>query len=941
MSGKEKYISIRGAKVNNLKNIDLDIPRNKLIVITGLSGSGKSSLAFDTLYAEGQRRYVESLSSYARQFMGRMRKPNVKSVAGIPPAIAIEQQILSKNPRSTVGTVTEIYEYLKLLYARIGRTYSPISGAEVKRHDVKDVLNYIETIPANEKVYVLSPVVVSEGRKLEEQIKIYQQQGFSRMMCDDGLKDIDDCLKDIKKYSVDSLFIMVDRFKSDSIAENRSRIFDAVQTAFAEGKGHCVLQREGKKTERIFFSNTFEADGMTFEEPTPNLFSFNNPYGACRSCSGTGRIEGVSADLVFPDRSLSVAEDAVACWHGEVMSEWKRYFIRTASKRNFPVYRAIDDLTKEEYDLLWYGDPKHDVHGITQFFQFVAANTYKIQFRVMQARYRGFETCPECGGTRLRKEAMYVKVRGMSIADMLSMPISKLKTFFDDFQFESENERAVSKILVQELQRRIGLLDEVGLGYLTLDRNCATLSGGESQRINLSTSLGSSLVGSLYILDEPSIGLHPRDTQKLISVLKKLRDIGNTVVVVEHDEEIIRAADFIVDIGPKAGQFGGEVMFSGCFDELLEKKDNITAKYIRGMLHRKDDVLEIPVPSYRRKWRNYIEIRGAKEHNLKNIDVKFPLECFTVVTGVSGSGKSSLVTDILYPAVNQMFKDGTNSHGNFRSMNADVSKLTGVVLVDQDAIGRSTRSNPATYLKIYDYVRELYAAQPLSKQRNYKSGFFSFNVPGGRCEECEGEGVIRINMQFMADVEMVCPSCGGKRFRDDALDIKVADKNINDILSMTVSEAVDFFNTLPSNDIVQNIQRRLDSLIDVGLEYLVLGQQSSTLSGGEAQRIKLAYFLTQDDSKQHQLFIFDEPTTGLHFHDIHKLYDAFNRLIEHGNTVVVIEHNMEIVKCADWIIDLGPEGGEKGGNIVFEGTPENLLKCKHSYTAKFLKEKLK
>lgn len=940
MSGKEKYISIRGANVNNLKNIDIDIPRNKLIVVTGLSGSGKSSLAFDTLYAEGQRRYVESLSSYARQFMGRMRKPNVKSVKGIPPAIAIEQQILSRNPRSTVGTVTEIYEYLKLLYARIGKTFSPVSGVEVKRQDTKDVVNFIMSLPEGRKVFVMAPFLVSEGRTFEEQLKIYQQQGFSRVVSKGVLHEIDDFMKTNGKAAEKGLYVLVDRFKSGNITSNDSRLLDAVQTAFGEGKGRCAVQCEGDEESFRQFSNAFEADGLTFEEPSVNLFTFNNPYGACKCCSGTGRVEGVSAELVFPNRQLSVAEDAVACWHGEVMSSWKREFIRAASKLGFPVHRAIDDLTKDEFDLLWYGNTKRGVYGITQFFKFVSENTYKIQFRVMQARYRGYETCPECGGTRLRRDAQYVKVKGLSISEIMSLPISKLKAFFDDFRFDSDYERDVAKILIRELQRRVSLLEEVGLGYLTLDRNCSTLSGGESQRINLATSLGSSLVGSLYILDEPSIGLHPRDTQKLISVLKKLRDIGNTVVVVEHDEEIIRAADHIVDIGPKAGQFGGEVMFSGDFKALLENSDNLTAKYLRGMLPDTSDAMKIPVPRFRRKWRNYVEISGARENNLKNIDVKIPLECFTVVTGVSGSGKSSLVTDILFPAVSALFTPTAVRKGHYRFIDADISKLSGVVLVDQDAIGRSTRSNPATYLKIFDYVRELFASQPLSKQRNYKSGFFSFNVPGGRCEECEGEGLIRINMQFMADVEMVCPSCGGKRFRDDALDVKVADKDINDVLDMTVQEALDYFSSLPANDLTDNILKRLNALVDVGLEYLVLGQQSSTLSGGEAQRIKLAYFLTRDDSEQHQLFIFDEPTTGLHFHDIHKLYESFNRLIEHGNSVVVIEHNMEIVKCADWIIDMGPEGGEDGGRIVFEGTPENLVKCGESYTAKYLKDKL-
>ena len=940
---REKKISIRGAKVNNLKNIDLDIPRNKFIVITGLSGSGKSSLAFDTLYAEGQRRYVESLSSYARQFMGRMRKPDVKSVTGIPPAIAIEQQILSRNPRSTVGTVTEIYEYLKLLFARIGHTCSPVSGREVKRQDVRDVLRHIMATPAGERVYVLAPVVIPEGRSLAEQLQILRQQGFNRMMCDHKLMEIDEIIAAKELPDLKSLFILVDRFKSDNLEAQQTRVTDAVNVAFNEGKGVCAVQREGDTVDFQTFSNFFEADGMTFEEPSVNMFSFNNPYGACKTCAGTGMIEGVNPDLVFPDRSLSVAEDAVACWHGEVMSEWKRYFIRNATKLDFPVYRAIDDLTEEEYNLLWYGDPKHDVHGITQFFDFVAASTYKIQFRVMQARYRGRELCPECHGTRLRKDAQYVKVNGKSIAELQNMPITELKKFFENFEYQNDNEREIAKILMRELTTRISLLDEVGLGYLTLDRNCATLSGGESQRINLATSLGSSLVGSLYILDEPSIGLHPRDTENLINVLKRLRDIGNTVVVVEHDEAIIKAADYIVDIGPKAGQFGGEVVFSGTYDKLMTHRKSLTASYLRGMTPGAEgkDVLRIPLPQYRRRWRNYVEVKGAREHNLKNLDVKIPLECFTVVTGVSGSGKSTLVTDIVYPAVARMLGDANAlKPGRHSGIEADMTKLNGVVMVDQDAIGRSSRSNPATYLKIFDYIRDLYAAQPISEQRNYKSGFFSFNVAGGRCEECEGEGIIHSNMQFMADVEMVCPSCQGKRFRDDALDVKVSGKDINDVLNMTVDEAVDFFNTLTPNDITANILRRLQPLKDVGLEYLVLGQPSSTLSGGEAQRVKLANFLAQDDDKQRKLFLFDEPTTGLHFHDIHKLVEAFNRLIEHGNTVLVIEHNTELIKCADWVIDLGPEGGDAGGNIVFAGTPEELVKCDDSYTAQWLRDKL-
>ena len=950
-------ISIRGAKVNNLKNIDVDIPRNKLVVITGLSGSGKSSLAFDTLYAEGQRRYVESLSSYARQFMGRMHKPEVKSVTGIPPAIAIEQHVMSNNPRSTVGTVTEIYEYLKLLFARVGHTFSPVSGKEVRRDDPGDVVEYVRKIAPGKRVYVLAPVVLPEGRTLLEQLAILRQQGFSRVVYDRKLFEIDEFLNGKKCTRVSEMYVLIDRFKSDNIEDNLARLLDSVNTAFAEGKDACMIQTEGDvspqgsptnaddpkgSVSQRSFSNRFEADGITFEEPSVNLFSFNNPYGACKTCLGTGMIEGVDQDLVIPNRQLSVADDAVACWHGEVLSEWKRYFIKQASKLDFPIYRAIEDLTQTEFDLLWFGDPKHHVEGITQFFQFVAANTYKIQYRVLQARYRGRELCHDCHGTRLRKDAQYVKVGGKSITELLAMPVCDLKIFFDQLKLASPNEEEIARNVLKELRTRIGLLDEVGLGYLTLDRTAGTLSGGESQRINLATSLGSSLVGSLYILDEPSIGLHPRDTQNLIRVLKRLRDIGNTVVVVEHDESIIRAADYIVDIGPRAGQFGGEVVYTGDFEHLLEDKESLTASYIRGMVggFPEEECRHIPTPKRRRKWRNFVEIKGAKEHNLKNIDVKIPLECLTVVTGVSGSGKSSLIANVLYPSLLRLLDKNGPKPGRCAGIDADMSKISDVVMVDQDPIGRSTRSNPVTYVKAYDYIRELYASQPLAKQRNYRPGFFSFNVAGGRCEECEGEGKIHINMQFMADVEMVCPSCNGGRFRDEALDVKVKEKTITDILNMTVSEAVEFFQQLPVTDLTRNIIRRLMPLQDVGLGYLVLGQTSSTLSGGEAQRVKLAYYLSLDDEQQNKLFIFDEPTTGLHFHDINKLYGAFNRLIERGNTIVVIEHNTEIIKCADWIIDMGPEGGDGGGKIVFEGTPEKLMEKKRSYTAQALQGKL-
>ena len=939
---KNDVIEIRGAKVNNLKDIDVDIPRNKLVVITGLSGSGKSSLAFDTLYAEGQRRYVESLSSYARQFMGKMHKPEVKSIKGIPPAIAIEQHIMSHNPRSTVGTVTEIYEYLKLLFARIGHTFSPISGKEVRRDDVSDVMNYALTIPAGQKVYVLAPVVLPSGRTLKDQLAILQQQGFSRVIYNRQLCEIDEFLNGKKATRVSGMFVLIDRFKSDNIEANAHRLQDSINVAFSEGKGTCVIHTEGETISQKTFCDRFELDGMEFEEPSVNLFSFNNPYGACKTCQGAGMVEGVDPDLVFPDRSLSVASDGVACWHGEVLSEWKKYFMKQASAMGFPVHKPIEDLSKKEYDLLWFGDEKHKVEGVTQFFQFVAANTFKIQYRVLQSRYRGRELCHDCHGTRLRKDAQYVKVNGKSITELLTMPVSELKTYFEHFKFASPAEKEIAQKLVKELTNRVGLLVDVGLGYLTLDRTSSTLSGGESQRINIATSLGSSLVGSLYILDEPSIGLHPRDTQNLIGVLKRLRDIGNTVVVVEHDESIIRAADYIIDIGPLAGQQGGDVVFTGDFDQLLSVKDNLTASYLRGMegSYPKDDCRSIAVPNKRRRWRNYIEIFGAKEHNLKNLDVKIPLECFTVITGVSGSGKSSLIANILYPGLQRMLNKGNVKPGRYSRMDADLTKISDVVMVDQNPIGRSTRSNPVTYVKAYDYIRELFAAQPLSKQRNYRPTFFSFNVAGGRCEECEGEGVIRINMQFMADVELVCPSCEGARFRDEALDVKVKDKTISDVLKMTVNEAIEFFRSLPANDTINNILRRLQPLQDVGLGYLIMGQSSSTLSGGEAQRVKLAFYLSLDDNQQNKVFIFDEPTTGLHFHDINKLYASFNRLIERNNTIVVIEHNTEIIKCADWIIDMGPEGGDEGGKIVFEGTPEKLLERKKSYTAQALQGKL-
>ncbi|MBO4654809.1 MAG: excinuclease ABC subunit UvrA [Bacteroidales bacterium] len=937
----EEKIIIRGARVNNLKNIDVEIPRNRLVVITGLSGSGKSSLAFDTLYAEGQRRYVESLSSYARQFMGKISKPDVDSITGIPPAIAIEQRVISRNPRSTVGTTTEIYEYLKLLFARIGHTYSPISGKEVKRENVGDVVDFIRTIPSGSVIFVMSPLQIFSGRTPAEQLEILKQQGFSRVVYNKEMKEIDELLAGKVSKNAD-ICILIDRFKSERIEDNMARLCGSIETAFYEGKGCCIIQYDTEdKSKRAKFSNLFEADGIVFEEPSVNLFSFNNPYGCCKTCGGTGTIEGIDPDLVIPDRTLSVYEGAVVCWRGQVMAEWKDYFVRQAGKAGFPVHRAVNDLSEEEFDILWNGRPGQHIEGVKQFFEYVEKNIYKIQYRVMQARYRGRTICPDCKGTRLRKDANYVKVNGKTITELMLMPVEQLYQFFKDFRFKNGTEEQIAHQLVSELVNRIGFLVDVGLGYLTLNRNSRTLSGGESQRINLATSLGSSLVGSLYILDEPSIGLHVRDTQRLISVLKRLRDIGNTVVIVEHDEEIIRAADYIIDIGPEAGRLGGKVVFAGDIKQLLKQKDNLTAAYLRGMSEpEKAGNLYIKAPAKRRKWRNYIEIVGATENNLKSVDVKIPLEIFTVVTGVSGSGKSSLIKNILYPALKRMLNETAEKPGRHSRVNADLSKLSDVVMVDQNPIGRSTRSNPVTYIKAYDLIRDLFADQPLAKQRNYKPGFFSFNSPGGRCEECEGEGVVHIEMQFMADVDLVCSECGGSRFKEEVLDIKVGGNTISDILNMTINQAVEFFQSLPKQKIIDNIIARLTPLQDVGLGYLKMGQSSSTLSGGEAQRVKLAYYLSLGNNQQNTLFIFDEPTTGLHFHDIHKLYEAFNRLIEKGNSILVIEHNLELIKCADWVIDLGPEGGEQGGKVVFEGKPEDLIKCKKSHTGQALQGKI-
>lgn len=929
----KKFILVKGASVNNLKNIDVAIPRNRLVVVTGLSGSGKSSLAFDTLYADGQRRYVESLSAYARQFLGRMSKPKVEYIKGISPAIAIEQKVNTRNPRSTVATSTEIYDYIKLLFARTGKTYSPVTGQLVKRHTVTDVTDFILDKPAGTRITISCPLIRKSGRSLATELTLLLQQGFSRLINGKELVRIDEAIQSETIREDQELKILIDRFAIDPVDEDLpGRVADSVQTAFFEGEGICAVEMDvNGKVSWKEFSNRFELDGITFEEPSVNLFSFNNPYGACKRCEGFGSIIGIDEDLVVPNKELSIFEEAVACWKGEKMSEWKDQLVMNAYKFDFPIHKPFYSLSDKERKLLWTGN--QHFHGLHDFFKMVEENTYKIQYRVMLSRYRGKTVCPDCHGTRLRKDASYVKIDGKSVTDILLMPVSTALEFFKKIKL-SEHDRKVSERLLVEIITRLQFLEDVGLGYLSLNRQSSTLSGGESQRINLATSLGSSLVGSMYILDEPSIGLHPRDTHRLINVLMNLRNLGNSVIVVEHDEEIIRAADYVIDIGPLAGNQGGEVVFAGTFREMEEQKSSLTAKYI-------SKEMSIPVPFQRRKWKEYIDVIGARENNLKGIDVRFPLGVLTVVTGVSGSGKSSLVKNILYPSLRKIHGGSSDKTGRFGRLSGDVNRLTQVEFVDQNPIGRSSRSNPATYLKAYDEIRNLYSDLQLAKVRGYKPGYFSFNIPGGRCEECEGEGIVRIEMQFMADLSLTCESCGGKRFKDEVLDVKFQDKNIVAILEMTVVQAIDFFNQAKTHlSTCKRIVDKLKTLNDVGLGYLQLGQSSSTLSGGEAQRIKLAYFLTKGSAEFPTLFIFDEPTTGLHFHDIHKLMDAFNALIDKGHTIIVIEHNQEVIKCADWLIDLGPEGGEAGGNVLFEGVPEDLIKVDGSFTGKFLKEKL-
>ena len=927
---ESKYISIRGAKVNNLKNISLDIPRGKLVVITGLSGSGKSSLAFDTLYAEGQRRYVESLSSYARQFLGRMSKPECDFIKGIPPAIAIEQKVSSRNPRSTVGTSTEIYEYLRLLFARIGKTYSPVSGQLVKKHTSEDIVQCMLSFPPGTKFMVLAPVTPREGRTLMEQLDIDMKQGFARVEVNRRVMRIEDYLMQLQSEGgehASNVFLLIDRLSADSDQATISRLTDSAETAMYEGDGTCYLRFvcDDGGTQLFTFSTKFEADGITFEEPTDQMFSFNSPIGACPECEGFGRVIGIDEQLVIPNTALSVYDGAVVCWRGEKMGEWLKEFLREAPAHNFPIFTPYYELTQEQKDYLWHGP--RDKACIDSFFKMLEENQYKIQYRVMLARYRGKTTCPTCHGTRLKKEASYVKVGGCSISELVDLPIHDLQAFFQSLKLD-EHDAAIAKRILTEINNRIQFLMDVGLSYLTLNRLSNSLSGGESQRINLATSLGSSLVGSLYILDEPSIGLHSRDTDRLIKVLRQLQQLGNTMVVVEHDEEIIRAADYIIDIGPNAGRLGGEIVYQGDMNDLQPGSQSHTVRYLLG-----EETIDLPAAH--RPWNNYIEVKGAREHNLKGIDVRFPLNVMTVVTGVSGSGKSTLVRDVFYQALKREYSEASERPGEHLGLEGDIRLVKDIEFVDQNPIGKSTRSNPVTYVKAYDEIRKLFADQPLAKQLGYTAGYFSFNTEGGRCEECKGEGTVTVEMQFMADIVLECESCHGKRFKADTLEVRFQGQNIYDVLEMTVNQAIEFFTEHNQPKIV----KKLRPLQEVGLGYVKLGQSSSTLSGGENQRVKLAYFLSLEKS-QPTIFVFDEPTTGLHFHDIRKLLAAFDSLISRGHTIVIIEHNLDVIKCADHVIDLGPEGGDRGGHLVAAGTPEEVAQCEASYTGQFLKEKL-
>ena len=928
----QHHIIIKGARVHNLKNIDVAIPKNKLVVITGMSGSGKSSLAFDTLYAEGQRRYVESLSSYARQFLGRMNKPDVDYIRGIAPAIAIEQKVITSNPRSTVGTSTEIYDYLKLLFSRIGHTLSPVSGKRVKRDSTTDVINFLTTLPAETQVTILCPLHPHNDRSLKEELAVLMQKGFVRIEYNGVLNRIESILEDESvvngSLEENQVRIVVDRLSVNTDDETISRMGDSIQTAFFEGRGDCYVRYPHPDTEHeteAFFCDRFELDGIRFEEPSPNFFSFNNPYGACKRCEGYGKIIGIDEDLVIPDKSKTIYEGAIAPWRSEKMREWNDALVKHALKFDFPIHRQYNQLTEEQKAVLWTGNQYF--RGLDEFFKELEEQTYKIQYRVILSRYRGKTVCPECKGSRLRKDASYVKIDGKSITDIVLMPLDKALEFFSTLELNAHDEK-IAKRLLMEIKNRLVFLNDVGLSYLTLNRLSNTLSGGESQRINLATSLGSSLVGSVYVLDEPSIGLHPRDTQRLITVLKLLRDAGNTVLVVEHEEEIMQAADYLIDIGPEAGTHGGELIFAGTYDEIIADPDSLTGRY----LSRRE---EIEIPAKRRKWSDSIIVKGARENNLQNITVKFPLGVLTVVTGVSGSGKTSLVKRILAPALQKVLGNYNGEQtGTYDAIEGDYSQIEQVELVDQNPIGRSSRSNPVTYVKAWDEIRNLYASQPAAKGSGLKPSAFSFNVEGGRCDVCQGEGEVKIEMQFMADIFLPCEACNGKRFKQNVLDVTYQEKNVSEVLEMTIDNALEFFKK------EAKIINKLKPLVDVGLGYVQLGQSSNTLSGGEAQRIKLASFLIKGNNTSKTLFIFDEPTTGLHFADIKKLLKSFDALLDQGNTIIVIEHNMDVIKSADWVIDIGPEGGDKGGKLVFEGLPEDLVNDPDSYTGKFLKERL-